>query len=155
MKFLLILFSSLLLISCDHSNNNFTPAKVEEEVVKATLVAMWDAIEKGDADRYAIYVHPDFTQFGEMDSLLLVGKEKEVNGIQEYTKVASNVHTEMIDPRVTVNGNVAWITYYWKDNGIKNGVAFASYGKSTRIFVKENGNWLCIHGHYTLLPVTR
>ena len=27
-----------------------------------------------------------------------------------------------------------------------------STGKSTRIFVKENGRWLCIHGHYTLRP---
>ena len=26
-----------------------------------------------------------------------------------------------------------------------------SRGKSTRIFVKENGRWLCIHGHYTLV----
>ena len=24
--------------------------------------------------------------------------------------------------------------------------------KSTRIFVKEDGKWLCIHGHYTAVP---
>jgi len=39
----------------------------------------------------------------------------------------------------------------WKDNGTTNGEEFSSRGKSTRIFVKENGKWLCIHGHYTLL----
>jgi ketosteroid isomerase-like protein len=64
-------------------------------------------------------------------------------------KVATNVHTEMIDPVVTVRGNTAWITYYWKDAGTRNGVPFASAGKSTRLFVKENDVWLCIHGHYT------
>jgi len=39
----------------------------------------------------------------------------------------------------------------WKDHGTTNGEAFSSRGKSTRIFVKENGKCLCIHGHYTLL----
>ena len=29
---------------------------------------------------------------------------------------------------------------------------FTQFGKSTRIFVRENGRWLCIHGHYTALP---
>lgn len=147
---LILLFS----ISCqpiESENNNAD----DMEEVKATLTAMWDAIEKGDAERYATYVHPNFTQFGEMDSLLLVGKQQEVNGMREYLKVASNVHTEMIDPLVTIYGNVAWITYYWKDAGTKQGTPIGSYGKSTRIFVKEDSRWLCIHGHYTLLPVSR
>ncbi|MCZ6693723.1 MAG: hypothetical protein O6939_07445 [Bacteroidetes bacterium] len=47
---------------------------------------------------------------------------------------------------------MAWIVYDWSDSGTSNGKAFASRGKSTRIFVKEDGKWLCIHGHYTLLP---
>jgi ketosteroid isomerase-like protein len=44
---------------------------------------------------------------------------------------------------------VAWITYYWTDGGLLDGKPFSSRGKSTRIFVKEGGRWLCIHGHYT------
>jgi hypothetical protein len=35
---------------------------------------MWDAIEKEDIDRYAEFIHPDYTQFGENDSILLEGK---------------------------------------------------------------------------------
>ena len=113
---------------------------------------MWDAIEKEDIDRYASYVHPDFTQFGETRSKLDVGKQKEVEGVREWVTTSDGIHTEMIDPIVTLKDNVAWITYYWSDNGTTNGNPFASTGKSTRIFVKENGKWLCIHGHYTLLP---
>jgi len=94
-----------------------------KEEIKAATINMWDAIEKGDIERYANYVHPDFTQFGETDSVLLVGKAAEVNGA----------------------------VFYWSDAGTTNGKAFKSRGKSTRIFVKENGKWLCIHGHYTLL----
>ena len=58
----------------------------------------------------------------------------------------------MHDPVVTINGNVAWIVYYWSDKGSTDGVDFSTRGKSTRIFIKENGSWLCVHGHYTLLP---
>ena len=58
----------------------------------------------------------------------------------------------MIDPKGTVKGDVAWMTYYWSDKGLTSGQVFTSKGKSTRIFVKENNQWRCIHGHYTLLP---
>lgn len=152
MKIYIPIFALILLISCHHSETSPSIHSTDSEDVKATLTAMWDAIEKGDVDRYATYVHQNFTQFGETDSILLVGKEKEVEGIRQYVSVASNVHTEMVDPHVSINGNVAWVTYYWKDSGNKKGIPFSSYGKSTRIFVKENNQWLCIHGHYTLLP---
>ena len=134
----------LFLVACTQP-----PVASEEEAVKATLVAMWDAIEKGDADRYATYIHPDFSQFGENDSLISRGKAGEVEGIRRYVQVARNVHTEMLDPHVTIHGHVAWITYYWKDAGTRENVPFQSSGKSTRIFVKEDNRWLCIHGHYT------
>ena len=58
----------------------------------------------------------------------------------------------MHQPQVTVRGTVAWITYYWTDEGTIDGKRFTSRGKSTRIFVKEDGRWLCIHGHYTAVP---
>ena len=124
----------------------------ESEEVEATLIAMWDAIEKGDLDRYASYVHPDFTTFGENDVYLASGKDLEVRGIADYLKRATNVHTEMHQPRVKVVGQVAWITYYWTDSGEIAGKRFSSRGKSTRIFVREDGKWLCIHGHYTAVP---
>ena len=123
----------------------------QKEAIKTMLIDMWDAIEKEDIERYASYIHPDFTQFGETDPILKIGKDTEVNGVKEWVKNSTAIHTEMEDPKITINGNVAWITYYWSDNGSTNGKAFASRGKSTRIFVKEGGKWLCIHGHYTLL----
>ncbi len=120
--------------------------------VTATLTAMWAAIERGDTDAYARFVHPDYTQFGENDVYLVTGKEREVASIREYLTRASNVHTEMHQPQVTVRGDVAWITYYWTDAGVIEGRRFTSRGKSTRIFVREGGRWLCIHGHFTAVP---
>jgi len=122
----------------------------DAEQVKQTLVAMWDAIEKGDVTRYASYVHPDFTAFGENDTYLASGKGLEIRGITGYLQRFKDVHTEMHHPSVAVRGDVAWITYYWTDEGYSvDGERVTSQGKSTRIFVKENGRWLCIHGHYT------
>ena len=120
--------------------------------VTATLVQMWAAIEAGDVTRYATFIHPDFTQFGETDEYLSEGKATEVRGMTSYLQRATGVHTDMHHAQVTVRGSVAWVTYYWTDGGVVDGKRFASHGKSTRIFVKEGGRWLCIHGHYTLAP---
>jgi ketosteroid isomerase-like protein len=127
-------------------------AERDAEEVKATLVAMWAAIEAGDVERYATYVHPDITVFGENDLYLAEGAELEVRGIADWVKRAPGVHTEMHQPQVTIRGDVAWITYYWTDSGIQDGERFSTRGKSTRIFVREDGRWLCIHAHFTAVP---
>lgn len=145
---LLLLFLPGIFWSCSTPSPT---SQEQEEEIKSTLISMWDAIETEDMDRYASFIHPDFTQFGETDSVLRIGKEAEVKGVQAWVKNSSNIHTEMEKPVVTIKGEVAWIVYYWKDQGTTNGEPFASRGKSTRIFVKEGGKWLCIHGHYTLL----
>ncbi len=117
--------------------------------IKTTLTAMWDAIEKGDLERYASYLHPAFTSFGETDVYLAEGKEAEVANYREYLERAKNIHTDMHQPAVTIRGDVGWITYYWTDAGTVEGKHFSSRGKSTRIFVREGGRWLCIHAHHT------
>ena len=124
----------------------------EDREVLETLTAMWAAIEAGDVDAYAEFVHPDFTQFGENDVYLAEGKILEVRGYREYLDRARDVHTEMHQPEVTIRGDVAWVAYYWTDSGWSGNERFTSRGKSTRIFVKEGGRWLCIHGHYTAVP---
>ncbi len=120
--------------------------------VKATLAAMWDAIENGDVDRYATYVHPEFTSFGENDTYIAEGKDAEVRGYRDDLRRAASVHTDMHQPSVSVRGDVAWITYYWTESAAVEGKRSTSRGKSTRIFVREGGRWLCIHGHYTAVP---
>ena len=154
-KIYLIVLTVLLGSCIGYKKNELRTNSIsqEKEIIKNTLTDMWDAIEKGDIERYAGYVHPNFTQFGENDSLLRSGKEAEIKGIKDWIERSSPIYTEMHEPNVTIQGNTAWITYYWSDSGTTDGKAFATRGKSTRIFTKENGKWLCIHGHYTLLPI--
>ena len=100
MKYLLTAFFRFFMfasvLSCQMTNSSessesFTNSGKEE--VKQTLIDMWDAIEKEDIDRYASFIHPDFTQFGETDPILSVGKEAEVKGIGSWIKESSNIHT--------------------------------------------------------------
>lgn len=153
----IFLLSITLLNSCSEKKAQIAEAipvdlEAEKETIKDILNTMWAAIENEDIDIYASYVHPEFSQFGEYDSILKAGKESDVKAVDSWIKRSSKIHTEMVDPIVTIKGDVAWITYYWSDNGITDEKPFATKGKSTRIFVKENDKWLCIHGHYTLLP---
>jgi len=145
-----LLFLVITLAGC---NSNSSTYNLEDKTqVKETLIAMWAAIEEGDIDAYASYIHPNmYTQWGETDSLLRVGKHAEVHGIRDWIEDSESIHTEMKEEVITINGNTAWIVYFWEDEGITGGEAFATRGKSTRIFVKEDGKWLCVHGHYTLL----
>ncbi len=150
LRILSICVASLLLVSPGTAVAQRSSNDAGE--VRSTLVAMWDAIEAGDVERYASFVHPSFTQFGETDTYLASGKEREVRAMRDYLSRVSRVHTEMHQEAITVRDNVAWITYYWTDAGYSGTTRFTSRGKSTRIFVKENGKWLCIHGHYTAVP---
>lgn len=124
----------------------------DEAAIRATLVAMWAALEQGDLDEYARHLHPDYTVFGESDLYLAEGRELELRNMRDWLSRASEVHTEMHHPEVTVRGDTAWITYYWTDAGTVSGERFTSRGKSTRIFVRKDDRWLCIHGHFTSVP---
>ncbi len=125
----------------------------DAQEIKRVLIDMWDAIEQGDLERYASHIHPDFTSFGETDPYLNEGRDYELRSVAGWIERSPGVHTEMHQPEVTVRGDVAWITYYWTDAvTLRDGTRSTSAGKSTRIFVRENGRWLCIHGHYTLRP---
>ncbi len=124
----------------------------DEEAIKSTLNAMWAALEKGDVAAYVSHVHPDYSLFGEGDTYLAEGKALELRAMKDWVGRAKNVHTEMLNPTVNVRGDTAWITYYWTDSGYTGDERFTSRGKSTRIFVRENNKWLCIHGHFTAVP---
>jgi ketosteroid isomerase-like protein len=149
MKHLKILFwLSIFLLSPLHAQQNASP---QTEIIN-NIHAMWKAIEKGNLPDYMQYIHPQYSLFGEGDAYLHKGKDKEAIDIGDFINRAKGVRTFMHQPEVVVRGDTAWITYYWSDAGTISGERYTSRGKSTRIFVKESGKWLCIHSHFTELP---
>lgn len=146
-----ILIAAVLMLTAPTSRANET---ADHQAIEDAIVSMWSAVEAGDVDRYMTHIHPDYTLFGEGDIYLQSGKALERASYTDYLGRVKNVRTFMHQPEVTVRGDTAWITYYWSDSGIyttgaKVGERFTSQGKSTRIFVREDTNWLCIHGHFT------
>jgi len=124
----------------------------KEQAVADTLTAMWGAIEAGDIEAYAAFIHPEHTTFGESDVYLQEGKDKEVRSIADWMTRARGVQTEMHQPAVTIVGDIAWLTYYWSDSGTTDNGRYTSRGKSTRIFQRVDGRWLSRHGHFTEVP---
>ena len=124
----------------------------DEQQIVESILSMWGAVQKGDLDAYLEHIHPDYSVFGEGDVYLHEGKAKERIDYADYLSRATGVRTFMHQPKVTVNGDTAFITYHWNDAGYINAERFTSRGKSTRIFVKEEGEWLCIHSHFTAIP---
>ena len=123
---------------------------------KATILevvqAMWTATEQGNLDDYLEHIHQDYSLFGESDVYLHKGKDTERRDIADFLNRGKVIRTFMHQPEITVRGDTAWLTYYWSDAGMSAGERYTSRGKSTRIFVKENGKWLCIHSHFTAVP---
>jgi len=144
--FLVILFSSLSFANAA----NATP--VDQQQIIDNIHAMWKAVETKNLKAYLKHIHPDYTVFGEGDTYLHKGKDKEAIDYADYLGRSEGVRTFMHQPEVTVRGETAWITYYWNDAGYIGGERFTSRGKSTRIFIKEKGQWLCIHSHFTAVP---
>lgn len=123
----------------------------DHQAVKQTLKNMWAAIEAQDLDRYAAYIHPDYTQFGETDSALLNGKTAALQALRGFLQRSSHVHTEMSETRISVKGNIAWLTCYQAESGFLDGQSYSILNKVTRIFIKEKKDWQCIHAHFTRL----
>ncbi|MFT7525620.1 MAG: ketosteroid isomerase-like protein [Arenicella sp.] len=124
----------------------------DKRQIISSIHAMWKAVQQNDLDLYLQYVHPDYSVFGESDAYLHEGKDKEEIDYRDFLSRAKGVRTFMHQPKVNVRGDTAWITYYWNDAGYLSGERYTSRGKSSRVFVKENGTWLCIHSHFTALP---
>jgi len=141
-----LIFSLFLLVSPVSAD----PQKDAQDI-RAAIVSMWAAVERSDVDGYLEHVHPDYTLFGENDIYLQSGKALERASYMDYLSRYKGIRTFMHQPQFHVRGDTAWVTYYWSDSGFsrENGERFTTQGKSTRIFVKVNEKWLCIHGHFT------
>jgi len=85
-----VLVLLILLTSCNTQIN----VADEKQAVKDTLTAMWEAIEQENVERYATYIHENFSQFGETDTTLKIGKRDEVEGVREWVKRISIVLTK-------------------------------------------------------------
>ncbi|MFT6732063.1 MAG: ketosteroid isomerase-like protein [Polaribacter sp.] len=143
---LAILFGSVLFTNASNANQS------DQDQIIDNVHSMWKAVETNNLKAYLKHIHPDYSVFGEADVYLHQGKDKEAIDYGDYLGRVEGVRTFMHQPVVIIRGDTAWITYHWNDAGYSSGKRFTSRGKATRIFVKEKGQWLCIHSHFTAVP---
>ncbi len=147
MRILLAILISNVLLSSPSS-----ATQVDQTQIIENVHSMWKAVENNNLKAYLEHIHPDYSVFGEGDIYLHKGKDKEAIDYGDYLGRVKGVRTFMHQPEVIIRGDTAWITYHWNDAGYSSGERFTSRGKATRIFVKEKGQWLCIHSHFTAVP---
>ena len=122
--------------------------QVAAEVI-ALARAQWAADTAGQAPAQQLAsLADDYTEFNADYPTLLVGKDMALRmaAIPQYSK---RLFSDMQNPRVQVYGNTAILTYNFAGiRGGADGKTNPAITKSTRVYVKQGGNWMLVHANF-------
>jgi ketosteroid isomerase-like protein len=128
------------------------PASVEDEIIALTY-KIWKAENENDMAVRNKYISDDYTEFNSGYSTRIDGKAKNFNLSDANFTAGSSLANEMLNPKVQVFGDVAILTYNYagviKEN---DGSLSGSKAKSTRVYVKMNGDWKLVHANFGYDP---
>lgn len=143
--FAIIVFSSTVLAQTPNPS-------VEDEVIALTY-KLWKAENENDMATRNKYVSEDYTEFNPSYSTRIDGKTKNFTLTDANLAGGKSLADEMLNPKVQVFGDVAILTYNFA-GVIKgaDGKVTTSKAKSTRIYVKMNGDWKLVHANFGMDP---
>ncbi len=123
--------------------------EVAEEVIAITK-AEWAAWMKKDVAASYKNVADDYTEFNSDYPTRLDGKAMIVRLTEAFNSGSGAVvAAEMANEKVQVYGDVAILSYNFigatKD---KDGTIQPSLAKSTRVYVKQDGQWMLVHANF-------
>ncbi len=131
-----------------------TPAPSAEEEVIALTYKIWKAENEKDMAVRNKYISDDYTEFNGAYSTRIDGKTKNFSLSDANSMGGTSLADEMLNPKVQVYGDVAVLTYNFagvmKNN---DGKVINSKAKSTRVYVKTNGEWKLVHANFGMDPV--
>ena len=116
----------------------------EQSIDRADTILAAKLWSKGDE---ISFINPRSTEYG-------------WSGIKNIYKMFADNFTDRklhgFDEKVTVYGDVAWLTFEWIFDATfkSNNQKIQTKGRETQIWRKEKGIWKLIHVHYSGLPVT-
>jgi ketosteroid isomerase-like protein len=124
-------------------------AGTEAEVIKLTY-DQWAAEIAKDADASAAIMADDYTEFNADFPTRIDGKALNLRLAAALTEGGGSMLAgEMANAKVQVYGNVAILTYNFLGvNKNSDGETSPSLAKSTRVYVKQNGNWMLVHANF-------
>ena len=125
------------------------PPSAVDEVIALTK-AIWAADMKKDVATAMKNVADDYTEFNDDYPTRLDGKQINRNLAEATASGAGSViAAEMANQKVQVYGDVAILTYnYIGATKDKDGKVEPSRAKSTRVYVKKDGQWWLVHANF-------
>ena len=123
-----------------------------EEVIAVTK-AQWAAQARKDVAAAMKNVADEYTVFSPNYPTRLDGKALSIKlGEAAAGSSGTNVVAEMANPKVQVYGDVAILTYnYIGASKSKDGEVESVKAKSTRVYVKKDGEWMLVHANFAPL----
>ncbi len=131
-----------------------TPMVSAEDEVIALTYKIWKAEMNKNMTGMNKYLSDDYTEFNPTYSTRIDGKKLNVTLSETISMNGGTIlAAEMLNPKVQVYGDVAILTYNYagvsKDN---EGKINNTKAKSTRVYVKMNGEWKLVHANFALDP---
>jgi ketosteroid isomerase-like protein len=122
---------------------------VADEIISITK-AQWAAEMKKDSSTAMKNIASDYTEFNFTYPTRLDGKE--LNQRLAEAQVAASgdlIAAEMANEKVQIYGDTAILTYNFvgamKE---KDGTVQPLLAKSTRVYIRENNNWMLVHANF-------
>ena len=122
---------------------------VADQVIAVTK-AQWAAEVRNDVQAAMKNVADDYTEFNPDYPTRLDGKAMNVRLSEAFNSGSGDtVAAEMANPKVQVYGDVAILTYnYIGAAKNKDGEIESVKAKSTRVYVKQGGQWMLVHANF-------
>jgi len=119
------------------------------EVIAVTK-AQWAANMQNDVAAAMKSVADDYTEFNSDYPTRLDGKALNVRLAEAQSQASGRlVAAEMANEKVQVYGDVAVLSYNFIGSTInKDGEVEPQLAKSTRVYVKKNGQWWLVHANF-------
>jgi ketosteroid isomerase-like protein len=107
------------------------------------------AIVKNDAPAIGTFMSPDWVIIGPEGGL--INRDQFLHVIKSGDLVHDSMASD--DWRVRVYGDTAVVTAQTRSKGAYRGQPFATHERSTSVFIRRDGRWLCVLTHLT--PISK
>ena len=116
--------------------------------VKAAVLGMDAAWNRGDVDAIAAYMHPEHSRFESAQGVLVEGMNADMARTRGIFDANTKVNLRVSHLGVTIHGDTGIATGYAAQTvTLSDGTVNEATVRFSEIWVKEGGKWLRIHIH--------
>jgi ketosteroid isomerase-like protein len=146
-----IIFSLLAICFLASAEKYYSSAQTDASAGVLEVVRQFQsAAIRGDQATLNQTFDLNITHFHPGSPYRFVGRDRLVQEFEIASKNQQDMHFEMVDPQVQMAGrDAAVVTYYIVEDWTEKGGPRSAKEKATEVYVKKDGRWIMIHGHYS------